>query len=256
MAFKRDGYYYDKQLTNYILQFMAIFSGLQVQVGKWNDVDEQLITVPIHYGDQDRVVAAILADNTQNKPIRLPVMSAYIQNFEIARDRMHGTGVERRNTYVPVGGLIPNDMTVIHQRTPTPYDMTVELSIWVSNTDQHFQILEQIMPLFDPQLTIQTTDSLFDMTRITSVELITGPVMDNNYPPGADRRVIKSTMTFKLPILIATPADVKRDFVERIFVRIGAVGAGAITNDEIVSELDRDGIPYQLVLSEADLPIS
>lgn len=256
MAFKRDGYYYNRQLTNYILQFMAIFSGLQVQVGKWNGADEQLISVPIHYGDQDRVVAAILADNTQNKPIKLPAMSAYMRGFEIARDRMHGTGVERRNTYVPVGGLVPNDIQVIHQRTPTPYDMDVELSIWASNSDQHFQILEQIMPLFDPQLNIQTSDSVFDMARLTSVELVSGPMMDANYPAGPERRFAKSTLVFRLPIWISTPAEVKADFVERIYMRIGAVSMSANSSDEIITELNAEGIPYQLVLSENDLPIS
>jgi hypothetical protein len=256
MAFKRDGYYYDQQITNYVLQFMAIFSGLQVQIGKWRDESEQLISVPIHYGDQDRVVASILADNTQNKPIRLPIMSAYMQGFELGRDRMHGTGIERRNTYVPVGGLIPDDLKVIHQRQPTPYDMTMELTIWVSNSDQHFQILEQIMPLFDPQLNIQTSDAVFDMARLTSVELKSGPMMDNNYPSGQDRRVIKSTMTFNVPIYISTPAEVKKDVVNRIFMRIGAVSTSANTSEEIVAELDAEGIPYRLVLSAADLPIS
>ena len=50
MSYKQDGYYYDKQITNYILQFMAIFSGLQVRVGKFGDQEESLIPVPIHYG--------------------------------------------------------------------------------------------------------------------------------------------------------------------------------------------------------------
>lgn len=256
MAFKRDGYYYDKQITNFVLQFMAIFSGLQVQVGKWNTEDETLISVPIHYGDADRVAAAILADNTQNKPIRLPAMSACIRNFDIALDRMHGTGTERRNTYVPVGGLIPNDMVVIHQRQPTPYDMEMELSIWVSNNDQHFQILEQIMPLFDPQLNIQTSDAIFDMARLTSVTLTSGPSPETNYPSGTDRRMIKSTMTFTVPIWISTPAEVKRDFVEKIFLRVSAVNTAVDTNDEIVATFDAEGIPYKLWITDEDLPIT
>ena len=255
MAFVRDGYYYNKQLTNYLLQFMAIFSGLQVQVGKWNNEDEKLISVPIHYGDQDRVVAAILADNTQNKPIRLPVISAHLRGVEISKDRMHGTGIERRNTYIPVGGLLPDDIKVVYQRTPTPYDLDIELSIWASNSDQHFQILEQIMPLFDPQLNIQVTDGVFDMARLTCVELTSGPTMDSTYPAAGDRRIARSVMSFKVPIWISTPAEVKRNFVEKIFLRIGAVSTSASTSEEIVAELDAEGIPYQLILSDADLPI-
>ena len=142
MAFRRDGYYYNKQITNYILQFMAIFTGLQVQVGKWNTKDEYFISVPIHYGDQDRVVAAILANNTQNTALRLPALSAHMQGLEVAKDRMHGTGTERRNSYVPMGGLVPDDIQVIKQRQPVPYNMTMELAIFASNTDQYLQIIE------------------------------------------------------------------------------------------------------------------
>lgn len=256
MAFQRNGYYYDQQIRNYTLQFMAIFSGLQVQVGKWNESDESLISVPVHYGDPDRVVAAILANNTQNSPVRLPVMSAYMKGMNIAPERMHGVGVERRNSYVPVGGLLPDDIKVVYQRNPVPYNMEMELAIMTSNTDQMWQIIEQIMVIFDPQLTIQTSDSIFDMSRLTSVELKSGPSYENPYPSGQERRYVKAVMTFEMPIYLSIPADVKKNYIERIFMRIGAVSTGASSSEEIISELDAQGIPYRLVLSEDDLPIT
>lgn len=256
MAFQRDGYYYDQQIRNYTLQFMAIFSGLQVQVGKWNGEDEQLISVPVRYGDPDRVVAAILSNNTQNAPIRLPVMSAYMRGLQVATDRMHGTGVERRNTYVPLGGMVPDDIQVVYQRNPTPYNMDMELSIMTSNTDQMWQIMEQILVLFDPQLTVQTSDALFDMSRLTSVTLTGGPTYDNGYPSGQEKRYVKATMTFEMPIYLSIPADIKKNYVERIYMRIGAVSSMSNTSDEIIADMDSQGIPYELIISEKDLPIT
>ena len=227
-----------------------------MQVGKWNENDESLISVPVHYGDPDRVVAAILASNTQNSPVRLPVMSAYMKGMNIAPERMHGVGVERRNSYVPVGGLLPDDIKVVYQRNPVPYNMEMELAIMTSNTDQMWQIIEQIMVIFDPQLTIQTSDSIFDMSRLTSVELKSGPSYENPYPSGQERRYVKAVMTFEMPIYLSIPADVKKNYIERIFMRIGAVSTGASSSEEIISELDAQGIPYRLVLSEDDLPIT
>ena len=227
-----------------------------MQVGKWNENDESLISVPVHYGDPDRVVAAILASNTQNSPVRLPVMSAYMKGMNIAPERMHGVGVERRNSYVPVGGALPDDIKVVYQRNPVPYNMEMELAIMTSNTDQMWQIIEQIMVIFDPQLTIQTSDSLFDMSRLTSVELKNGPSYENPYPSGQERRYVKAVMTFEMPIYLSIPADVKKNYIERIFMRIGAVSTGASSSEEIISELDAQGIPYRLVLSETDLPIT
>jgi hypothetical protein len=253
MAYQADGYYYDAQLRSYILQFMAIFTGLQVQIGKWGTVDERLIEVPIHYGAQDRVVAAIMTDNTANKPLRLPVMSAYLRGINMDPARMVGIGVERRQAYVPVGGLAPDDIRVVYQRKPMPYTIDVDLSIYSSNSEQHFQILEQILPIFDPQLVIQTSDGVFDMTRLTHV-LLKGINNDTPYPVGQDRRIIQSTLNFEIPIWIDTPADVRRNFVEKVFLRIGAVGTSASTNYEMLDELDAQGIPYEKIADIGDLP--
>jgi hypothetical protein len=255
MAFQRDGYWYDQQIKRWTTQFMAIFQGLQVQVGKWNTEDEQLITVPIHYGSPDRVVAALIANNTQNQPLRLPVMAAQIATINIAKDRMHGTGVQRREAYVPVGGLIPNDIRVIHQRMPVPYDLEMKLGICVSNTDQHLQIIEQILPLFDPQLQIQSSDAPFDLTRLTSVEITNGPVFEQNTLLTTDTRIIQSILSFKMPIWISIPADIRRDFIEKIYIRIGAVDAAATTNEEIILELDQQGIPYTLTQDGSNINV-
>lgn len=253
MAIPQANYYYNAQLRNYVLQFMAIFSGLQVRVGASDEQEPRLITVPIHYGQPDRVVAAIKGDNTQNKPLRLPIMSAYMRNFNKAEDMYAGTGFERRNTYVPVGGLIPDDIKVVHQRRALPYKIDMELSMYASNTDQHFQMLEQILPLFDPQLNIQTSDGPFDMARLTHVKLLSIN-LDNNYPIGMDRRINQSTLMFEVPIYLDTPADVRRDFVEKIFMRIGAVSNASLTNYDMVAELDQQGIEYDLIFGADDLP--
>ncbi len=255
MTIPANGYYYDHQFTRYINQFMCIFQGLQVQVGKWNGEDERLIPVDVRYGHPDRVVAAIMADNTQNKPIRLPAISAYLGGFSLDLSRARGVGLERRNTYVPLGGLVPNDVQVIHQRMPVPYNLSIDLYIYTSNSDHHFQILEQILPLFDPQLTIQTSDAPFDWTRLTSVFLKDISV-DSNYPIGTDRRIIQSKLSFEMPVEIATPAQVRKDFIEKIYMRIGTTSSVPTNNYEIIAELDAQGIPYDLVTTSTDLPFS
>ncbi len=255
MAIQKDGYYYNTQLVNYIIQFMAVFTGLQVTVGRNTTEDVRFITVPIHYGHSDRVVNALLAKNTQNTPLRLPTMSAYLRNLKLAENRMKGTGTERRLAYVPTGGLIPEDISVVHQRMPVPYDLTLDLNIYVSNTDQHFQILEQILPLFDPQLQLQTDDAPFDWTRLSHIKL-TDVQMDTNFPIGNDRRITQSTLTFEMPVWVDTPADVRRDFIEKIYMRVGAVSLSAVDHYDIIAELDSQEIPYELVATDENLPFS
>lgn len=265
-------YYYDKQLRKYILQFMAIFSGLQVSVGrrKTDDVvinrdcegnettepvvlEEALISVPIHYGGKDRVVAAILAENTQNKPLRLPLMSAYARGIDFNAQFATGLQTSRRQSYLPTGGIIPDDVEVVRQLKPVPYKLTMELAVYASNTDQHFQIMEQILMLFDPQMQIQTTDALFDWTKITHVKL-ESVNFDQNYPSGTDPRIIQSTLTFSMPVWLSAPADVRKEFVEKIYARIGAV-SDLSSSEQIIAELDAQEIEYSLLWDVNNLTI-
>lgn len=248
---EKDAYFYNSQISTYILQFMAIFQGLQVMVGKTDERDEALISVPIHYAQHDRVVASVVAGNTQNTPLRLPVMAAYMTALS-PDPSPHGLGLERRNAYVPMGGLVPNDITVVHQRMPVKCVLEMELRMYTSNLDQHFQMIEQIFPIFNPQLTIQTSDGVLDWTRLTSVEK-TGSTFNPYDELGQRRQIIQSTHTFSMPIYIDTPAQVRKDFIEKIYLRIGAVSTAAKDNRAIISELDAQGVDYQLVKDGSDL---
>jgi T4-like virus Myoviridae tail sheath stabiliser len=216
-------YYYDAQLRNYLLQFCNIFAGLQVKTGKGTCEAEELITVPIAIGSRDRVVAAIEAGNTQAKPFSLPTMAANMSGLARNDARRHGVSVVDRRVYLPEGGVYPTDLKTVVRVMPIPYMMTLDLSIYASNMQQMHQILEQILMLFDPAIQIQTTDSAFDWTKITTVEL-TSINNEENYPAGGDRRTIVWSLSFDMPIYIATPMDIKKEFIEKIFIRLGNLG--------------------------------
>ena len=247
------GYYFNYQLRRYIVQCMAIFAGMQAEIGKFEDKEARLIKVPITYGSKDRVVADIKAENTQNKPLRLPIMSMYLMNIELAPELRKGVAVARRHTVMPIGGEFPTDFEVVSQRQPVPYRVYVELSIFASNTQQHHQILEQILMIFDPQVQIQSTEDLLDWTKITTVEL-TGVRLEENHPAGADRRIIQSTLDFTLPVYISAPADVHKQYIEDIYMRVGAVNT-ALQSSEIIADLDEQGVPYDLNFSLGDIDL-
>ena len=247
-------YYYSHQLKNYLIQFMAIFANLKVKVGKTGDLDSRFITVPVAIANKDRVVAAIKSENTQNKPIRLPMMSVRMASLDLAVERMKGTGLTRRQTFMPNGGVFPNDISVVEQKMPVPYNVLYELNIWTSNIDQMHQILEQILVLFDPQLQIQTNDEMFDWTKITSVEL-TGIRNEDNVPIGTDRRIIRHALEFKVPIWLSIPVEVHNRIVKDIYLRIAAVSGNLDNPEEILEELDGAGIPYLKTISLDDIDI-
>lgn len=249
-------YYYDHQFKRYITQFMAIFSDMQVEVGASATLPARLIKVPIIYGSRDRVVASIKGENTQNKPLRLPTMSAYLRTVEQAADLRKGVGQRRRQTVMPSGGEFPKDIQVVKQFMPIPYRGRFELSVYASNSDQHFQIMEQILMIFDPVLQIQTSDDPLDWTLITSVEL-EGINWEENFPSQADRRVIQSTLMFEVTFYLSPPADIKKNFIANVLIRLGVVPDSTdFTHSEPVLEaLDQEGIQYTDLFTLADINI-
>src|SRR5208282_1596847 len=54
---------------------------------------------------------------------------------------------------------------------PNPIDIQFRVDILTSNTDQKFQIFEQIFLLFNPSLDLQTTASNLDWTGLNVVTL-------------------------------------------------------------------------------------
>lgn len=249
------GYYYNKQLRQYLIQFMAIFANMEVSVGKTNEVDTRTIKVPIKNGSSDRVVASIKSDNTQNKPVRLPLMAANLTNIVLAPQLRKGVGQTRRHAEMPTGGVFPTDIRVVRQRMPVPYVATFDLGIWASNQDQHYQIVEQILMMFSPVLQIQTSDDVNDWARITTVELV-GINFEENVPPGVDRRLIQTTLNFEVPIYISAPSEVHDKFIQDIFIRIGAVSLTAQTSEDIVADLDAQGITYDHAFSLGDVDLT
>ncbi len=249
-----DNFYYAAQLRAYIVQFAAIFAGMKVEVGKRGDIEPHLISVPIKNASMDRVVGHIKSDNTQNKPVRLPIMSFQLVNVEQAPEKRKGVGVKTRATYMPTGGLFPDDIKVVEQRQPVPYNAIFELAIWASNQNQHYQILEQILTLFDPTLQIQVTDDMFDRTKLTLVEML-DIRFDENVPQGSDRRLIQTRIGFGVPIYLSVPAKVHQQYVKDIFIRIGAVGSDAQNSYDIIADLDSQGIEYDKIFSMDDIDI-
>lgn len=238
------GYYYDAQLKRFLTQFMSIFAGLTVRTGKRGSGEINELAVPVVYGSKDRVAAAIAAGNTQNKPIRLPSMSAYMTDLAFSPQRNVGAGVSRSMAHLPQGGIMPNDLSVVHQIRPIPYDMRVDLTIYTSNIDQHFQMLEQILVFFNPTLEIQTSDAAFDWTKIISVEL-QGMNFNENYPAGTDRRKIQTTLTFYMPIWLSPPAEMKKNLVQSILMRLHT---GSF-EDFVLDSQDPDASDYEVIAS-------
>ena len=248
-------YYYGAQIRRYIAQFSQVFAGMYVTVGKnKNAGTNRYVRVPIVYGSPDKVVASIKSEHVQNKPPRLPLFSIKLESISINMDRKSGTNTEYRNVVFPAGGDITKDMKTLYRSKPLPYNFTFGVTAYTTNSDQMFQLLEQILMLFDPLLQFQTSDARYDWTKIVDAEL-TGISIDDNRSADTDGRIMQVSFDFEVRLYMAPPANIKNTVIKDLRLRVEAV-AGPYSAKEFIEDIEGDLPPYTEIfnLDDADAP--
>jgi len=209
---------YDEQIRRFLLQVTRVFSGFQVEYGRDNLGAITYLTVPVRYGDSSRQVQTIIQKNSANNMPSVPLMSFYIANLEYDRnrvqepqfiDKMHvrqRTWDDINQQYLTTQG---NAFT-IERPMPVPYNLTIQLDIWTSNTNQKLQLIEQMVTLFNPSLEIQSTDNFIDWTSLSYMELKDVRWTSRTVPTGTEDTIDVATLTFEIPIWISPPARVRK----------------------------------------------
>ena len=214
-------YFYDKQLRRYIQQFIRIFAGFQIAMSTDKDGNTIHQTVPVRYGDVNRMAAHIVKENSENVLNSVPFVSCYVTGLELAPQNRTYPQFEEN---VPVYEKKYNEETsnyeneignvyTIKRHQPVPYILTMQCDIWTSNTEQKLQLLEQILVLFNPTLNIHTTNNPLDWSSLSYVELISSAWSIRSIPGGVDDIIDISSLTFEMPVLINPPAKVMRNTV-------------------------------------------
>jgi hypothetical protein len=212
-------YFYDEQIRKYLTQFMRILGGFSVKTGKDRNGAESYIQVPVRYGDINRMAAHILKNQSENMMNTVPFISCYVTDMTISSERrMNPTHIDKVKVYEkkfdPASGLyvdgeVGNTYT-IERYMPVPYDLTVQVDIWTSNTDQKLQLLEQLLVLFNPSINLKINDNPFDWSNLTYTELVNVVWSVRQVPQGTDDIIDVAALNFTIPILINPPAKLKR----------------------------------------------
>jgi hypothetical protein len=237
-------FFYDAQIRRFMLQFARIFSNFQVEYGLDGSQNATLIRVPVRYGDATRQAQTIIQENSANSMPSTPLITFYIVGLEYDRPRMqepyHVNKIQVRqrayDTETETYETTQGNAFSIERLMPVPYKLTISCDIWTSNTNQKFQIFEQIATLFNPALEIQNTDNYLDWTSLSVVELEQVTWTERTIPQGTDNSIDIMKMRFGLPIWISSPAKVKKlGVVEKIIASV--FNADGDTNEAV---LDND----------------
>lgn len=228
-------FFYDGQIRRFLLQFARIFSNFDVEYGPnqagqgaGSEVDT-LIRVPVRYGDASRQAQTILQNNSASDMPSTPLMTFYITDLKYDRPRIqepyyvNNIAVRQRtyDTNTDTYETTQGNAFTIERAMPVPYELTINLDIWTSNTNQKMQLLEQILTLFNPSLEIQSTDNYIDWTSLTVLYLKDSKWTSRTIPVGTENPIDVATLTFTLPMWITPPAKVKKlGVIERIIASV------------------------------------
>lgn len=211
-------FFYDRQVRRWIQQIIAVFSHFEVQIGVDTTGSPTYRRVPVRYGDISRMAAAIIKENSENKMNTVPIMTINISGLKYDKERVQNpTHVdkmhirerkydEQTNTY----SMYQGNAVTVERIMPVPYEMTFNLDVWTSNTEQKLQLLEQILPLFNPDLELQSTDNFIDWTSLSYIVLEDVTWTSRTIPQGTEDQIDVATLTFKLPMWLSLPAKVKK----------------------------------------------
>lgn len=220
-----------EQLERHIGQFMRVFAGFQVSDGVQRDGSYLTKKVPVVYGNMSRIVASILSKRDFLANPTLPMMAVNMSGLSPDLDNRRTQHYrDERVVSKPDGNL-----GVLERITGPAFIMNMELSVYASSTTELFDIIEQIVLIFNPRVAIQTSSDLYDADYITEISL-TGFQPEMMYPMGTDSPVVMMTLQFDMPMRFKYP----KGFGDKII-------------DQIIANVKSDEVPVETITITGDL---
>jgi hypothetical protein len=142
-------HFYNRTIRKVVVAFGTMFNDIHlVRYNKAGTTSYEKFKVPLNYGAKEKYITRINADPTLTKSIATTVPRMSFDMTGMSYDTARKLPSTVRNF------AANNATTVKTQFVPVPYDFTFSLSIYVRNTEDGTQILEQILPFFTPDFNV------------------------------------------------------------------------------------------------------
>lgn len=192
------GEFYHEGLKTLIATFGSLFNDIIIH--RYSDDESQqdknaFIRVPITFGQVERMLARVRSepDFANKEMITLPRMAYDFNgiNYNPERKLNKMNNVYTRYKDPETGEEDPIEKTW----TPVPYDINMNLYILTLHLEDCLQIIEQIVPFFQPDFNVQIIE-LNDIKRDVKVTLNSVDIIDDYEGSFEDRRLVNATLSF------------------------------------------------------------
>ena len=210
--------FYNQAVRKTVISFGTLFNNIELK----KIVDGQVMEVekvPLAYGPKQKFLYRLQGNPTDGKKVAITMPRIYFEMTGIDYDPSRKTPATQK--YKTVINDEGNEVRT--QYVPVPYNISFEVGILCKSQDDGLQILEQILPFFQPSFSM-SLKFIPDMDEVRDVAVVLNNVdFDDDWEDDfSTRRSITYSMQFTCKSYIYGPytkADVIRK--SRIIETIG-----------------------------------
>lgn len=216
-------HFYHNSIRNMVAVFGTIFNNISVVKRDSNNKVLSSARVPLAYGPRQKFLARIESRPNLEDPniaIKLPRMSFEITNL----------------TYDTNTKLSKNTNQIVNSTTtnmrdkylgPVPYRIGFQLNILCKQQDDALQILEQILPFFQPEYTVTVKEAAGVFKADTPITLTSVTLADDYEGDFLSRRAIIYTLDFETRVRFYGPKS-SSGFIRTVITDFNNFGTNAI----------------------------
>ena len=234
-------YFYNETIKRCVSVFGTMFNNIQFKKVKADGTVLTSPIVPISYGPKqkflDRIAEEPNLSDSNRSAISLPRMAFELTGFEYDVARQQNKLLRAHKSVYEADGKRG------FQYQPAPYNLNFTLSILTKNMNDALQIVEQILPYFQPEYTV-TMKMVDSMPDNRDVPIILNSVsFSDEYEGGFDdRRIIEYTLDFTMKTYFFGPVytgNLIKNVIERTYAGDGnsAFTSSEITQTGLVKEV-------------------
>ena len=185
-------YFYHKSIQKTVTAFGTLFNNIQIR--HFNDAGDpiSMLKVPLAYGPTQKFLARIDQQPTGDRKVALTLPRMSFEMTSIDYDSQRKSSVIQ--TFSSPRTDTGNPAKVY---TPTPYNIGFELNIMSKLQDDALQIVEQILPFFQPSFNV-TVRLIPEINETKDIPIILNRVgfRDDYEGDYSTRRIILYTLNF------------------------------------------------------------
>ena len=207
-------YFYHEILRKTVIAFGTIFNDIQIHHKDSNGVDFSVLKVPLAYGPIQKFLARIEQQPSLNREIALTLPRLSFEMTGLQYDPSRKTGITQ--TFIAVD----NNSRVKKVYMPVPYNVSFELNVMTKLNDDSLQIIEQILPYFQPSFNV-TINLVSSIGEKKDVPIVLESITQNDqYEGGFDsRRILIHTLRFTAKTYLFGPvADSTDGLIKKVDV--------------------------------------